>query len=114
MPASIAASVRGIIGLDDLPKFRPAVQVGERSALGPTEFAQAYEIEPLRDPRAGLTGAAGTIAVVARSNFSDGDVHAFAERLKAVSLFFRCFPGFFRFAMFVAESETQVPEKQHQ
>jgi kumamolisin len=78
LPAHLAASVRGIIGLDDLPKFRPLVRVGERTALGPTEFAQAYGVGPLRE--AGVTGAGRTIAVVARSNFLDSDVHDFAER----------------------------------
>lgn len=79
LPANLAAQVRGILGLDDLPAFRPLVQLaGGRTALGPAEFATAYAVGPLRT--SGLAGAGRVIAVIARSNFRDADVAAFAER----------------------------------
>jgi hypothetical protein len=81
LPASIAASVRGLYGLDDLPKFRPQFRalapVGDGdSALGPQDFAAAYGAVPLQ--ASGLTGAGTSIAVVARSNFDDGDIALFS------------------------------------
>jgi hypothetical protein len=86
--------VRGILGLDDLPALRPLVMLppdtlgclaGEPcSALAPADFAAAYGVDPLR--AAGLTGAGSSIAVLARSNFADGDVAAFASRFVGVPL----------------------------
>ena len=79
LPESIAASVRGIVGLDDLPKFRPlAVLPGGRTALAPADFAAAYGVAPLQ--AAGLTGAGHSIAVIARRNFADGDVAMFSSK----------------------------------
>src|SRR5437773_10392435 len=47
LPESIAASVRGVVGLDDLPKFRPlAVFPGGQTALVPSDFAAAYGVAP--------------------------------------------------------------------
>ena len=78
LPESIAASVRGIVGLDDLPKFRPlAVVQGGQTALVPGDFAAAYGVAPLH--AAGLTGAGHSIAVIARSNFRDSDVALFSS-----------------------------------
>ncbi len=79
LPEEIAGSVRGILGLDDLPKFRPVARLmtGEL-ALAPADFATVYHVAPLR--AAGATGAGQTIAVVARSNFDLNDVNAFAAR----------------------------------
>jgi subtilase family serine protease len=79
LPESIAASVRGILGLDDLPKFHPAALVdGNEAALVPQDFAAAYGVLPLQ--AAGLTGAGHSIAVVARSNFEDSDIAEFSRR----------------------------------
>src|SRR5207247_11423899 len=51
LPESIAASVRGIVGLDDLPKFRPlAVFPGGQTALVPSDFAAAYGVAPRPAP----------------------------------------------------------------
>jgi kumamolisin len=82
LPESVAASVRGILGLDDLPKFRPLVTIANGdTALAPQDFAQAYGVGPLQ--AAGLTGAGRSIAVVARSNFADSDIAAFSARYLA-------------------------------
>jgi hypothetical protein len=82
LPESLAASVRGIVGLDDLPKFRPLVQIGNGdTALAPADFAVAYGVDALQT--AGLTGAGRSIAVVARSNFSDSDVATFSQKFIA-------------------------------
>jgi hypothetical protein len=77
LPESLAISVRGVLGLDDLPRFRPLVRLASgETALGPQDFAAAYGVAPLQ--AAGLTGAGRSIAVVARSNFDDSDVSAFS------------------------------------
>ncbi|HSV07251.1 MAG TPA: S53 family peptidase [Candidatus Binatus sp.] len=82
VPESIGRSVGGLLGLDDLPKFRPLVRplelVDTRTALGPADFAAAYSVAPLQN--AGLTGAGRSIAVIARSDFNDSDVTAFGDR----------------------------------
>jgi len=83
LPEDIATSVRGILGLDDLPKYRPSVQlVDGQSALAPDDFAAAYAVAPLH--AAGLSGAGQSIAVVARSNFRDEDMVEFARRFMRV------------------------------
>jgi kumamolisin len=75
LPASLG--VRGILGLDDLPKFRPLVQADTDSlAMAPHDFAVAYDVTALQG--AGLTGAGTSIAVIARSNFRDEDLRSFA------------------------------------
>jgi len=52
VPESIGRSVGGLLGLDDLPKFRPLVRplelVDTRTALGPADFAAAYSVGPPR------------------------------------------------------------------
>jgi hypothetical protein len=88
VPESLASSVRGILGLDDLPTLRPLVMLPSDtpgcladepcSALAPADFASAYGVDPLR--AAGLNGAGSSIAVLARSNFADSDIAAFAAR----------------------------------
>jgi len=79
LPASIAASVQGIVGLDDLPKFRPLAKSSSGvTALVPSDFATAYGVTPLQ--AAGLTGAGHSIAVIARRNFADGDVAMFSRQ----------------------------------
>src|SRR5207253_1623069 len=85
LPASIAASVRGIVGLDDLPKFRPlAISAGGDKALVPSDFATAYGVASLQ--AAGLTGAGHSIAVIARSNFGDSDVAMFSSNFLSFQL----------------------------
>src|SRR5437763_1399213 len=93
LPESIAASVRGVVGLDDLPKFRPlAAFPGSQTALVPSDFAAAYGVAPLQ--AAGLTGAGHSIAVVARSNFADTDVALFSSNFLSFQLApVRVFPG---------------------
>ena len=97
LPASIAASVRGIVGLDDLPKFRPlAISAGGDTALVPSDFATAYGVASLQ--AAGLTGAGHSIAVIARSNFADSDVAMFSTnflrfQLAPVRVFAGADPG---------------------
>jgi pseudomonalisin len=77
LPAALG--VETVLGLDDLPRFRPLVAIeGGETALAPDDFAAAYAVGPLHD--AGLTGAGRAIAVVARSNFRDTDVSSFATR----------------------------------
>ncbi|HZP43734.1 MAG TPA: S53 family peptidase [Candidatus Binatia bacterium] len=88
LPASIAASVRGVLGLDDLPHFRPLALLPDGSggctpglpctALAPADVAAVYRTAPLA--AAGRTGAGRSIAVIARSNYDDADVALFAER----------------------------------
>jgi len=79
LPESIALAVRGIVGLDDLPQFHPVVTLGNgETALAPHDFATAYGVDPLT--AAGVTGAGHSIAVVARSNFSDSDIAMFSAR----------------------------------
>src|SRR5207248_7594502 len=93
VPESIGRSVGGLLGLDDLPKFRPLVRplelVDTRTALGPADFAAAYAATPLQN--AGLTGAGRSIAVIARSDFNDSDVATFGERFGAPIHFERRF-----------------------
>ncbi len=85
LPESIAGSVRGILGLDDLPKFRPlAAFPGGQTALVPSDFAAAYGVAPLQ--AAGLTGAGHAIAVIARSNFADSDVSLFSTNFLGFQL----------------------------
>ena len=97
LPASIAASVQGIVGLDDLPKFRPLAKSSSGvTALVPSDFATAYGVTPLQ--AAGLTGAGHSIAVIARSNFADGDVAMFSSnfltfQLTPVRVFASADPG---------------------
>jgi subtilase family serine protease len=102
LPGELAASVQGILGLDDLDRFRPLAQLslckngsndgqrcaddgecpggqcGAANALAPADFSAAYSVTPLQSQ--GLTGAGRSIAVVARSNFLDSDVAAFSQR----------------------------------
>src|SRR5581483_8658561 len=104
LPESIAASVRGMIGLDDLPAFRPlhrlqgictgdhattcannddcpnlgTCTVQNDAALAPDDFAQAYDVQSLRD--AGLDGTGRSIAVLARSTFPASDVAHFTQQ----------------------------------
>jgi len=79
LPEGIATSVRGILGLDDLPKFRPTAKlVTGQVALAPADFATVYGVTPLR--ARGITGAGRAIAVIARSNFDLDDVATFASR----------------------------------
>jgi hypothetical protein len=85
VPEDIAADVRAIFGLDDLPKFRPLVQVdGGGTALGPDDFATVYDLNGLR--AAGITGAGRSIAILARSNFRDSDIAHFSERFLGAPL----------------------------
>jgi hypothetical protein len=85
LPDDIAPTVRAIFGLDDLPKFRPLVQVdGGATALGPDEFVAAYGLAALRT--AGITGAGSSIAILARSNFRDSDIAHFSERFLGAPL----------------------------
>ncbi|TMB41947.1 MAG: hypothetical protein E6J55_17590, partial [Deltaproteobacteria bacterium] len=77
LPAEVADSVHGILGLDDLPHFEPLVRLGSDDvALGPRDFALVYGAAALQ--ASGATGAGGAIAVIVRSNFPDADVAAFA------------------------------------
>ena len=77
LPAEVADSVHGIVGLDDLPHFEPLVRIeGDGVALGPSDLSLVYGATPLQGR--GLTGAGHTIAVAARSNFPDGDVAMFS------------------------------------
>jgi hypothetical protein len=72
-----ALGIRGILGLDDLPKFHPLVQADADSlAMAPRDFAVAYDVAALQ--ATGLTGAGTSIAVIARSNFRDDDIRSFA------------------------------------
>src|SRR5947207_9143266 len=67
LPESIAASVRGIVGLDDLPQFRPlALFPGGQTALVPSDFAAAYGVA--RPPAPGLPGRGGALGVLPRTN----------------------------------------------
>ncbi|HWP65119.1 MAG TPA: S53 family peptidase [Candidatus Limnocylindria bacterium] len=85
LPAALG--VRGVIGLDDLPRFRPlsrgaAVIAPGETALDATDFALVYGSEPLL--AAGIRGAGASIAVVARSNYADADLVAFGERFTSI------------------------------
>jgi subtilase family serine protease len=78
LPADVASSVRGVLGLDDLPAFRPLFRTeGGTTGLAPRDFAEVYDVTPLQE--AGLTGAGRSIAVVARSNFEDSDITGFSS-----------------------------------
>jgi hypothetical protein len=91
VPPRLRASVRAVLGLDDLPKFRPLVELGTGTpgcvpdtpcvTLAPADFAAAYGVGPLA--AAGLSGAGRSITVIARSNYPDEDVRLFAERFLA-------------------------------
>jgi len=93
LPESIADAVHGVLGLDDLPKFRPLVAFpGGQTALVPSDFAAAYGVASLQ--AAGLTGAGHSIAVIARSNFPDSDVVLFSSNFLGFQLApVRVFPG---------------------
>jgi hypothetical protein len=77
LPSEIAASVRGVVGLDDLPAYRPLHRIPQSGTIGlsPDDFAALYDATGLR---AAFTGAGRSIAVVARSNFDDSDIAGFA------------------------------------
>ena len=77
LPADLAASVRGLVGLDDLPAYRPLHRIPQSGTLGlsPADFAAAYDATGLRT----FTGAGRSIAVIARSNFDDSDIVGFAK-----------------------------------
>jgi len=77
LPADLAASVRGLVGLDDLPAYRPLHRIPQSGTLGlsPADFAAAYDATGLRT----FTGAGRSIAVIARSNFDDTDIVGFAK-----------------------------------
>lgn len=78
LPPEIAASVRAVVGLDDLPAFQPLFRTEQgQVGLSPEDFARVYSVTPLHE--AGLSGAGRSIAVLARSNFEDGDIAGFAE-----------------------------------
>ncbi len=82
LPESLAGVVAGVVGLDDVPKFRPLAVLGNgQTALAPDDFAAAYDVAGLQ--AGGLTGAGRSIAVVARSNFLDSDIAAFSARFLA-------------------------------
>lgn len=88
LPAEIAASVRGIVGLDDLPHFRPLALLPNDTvgcvpgvpctALAPADVASVYRTATLA--AGGRTGAGRSIAVVARSNYNDSDIALFDAR----------------------------------
>jgi hypothetical protein len=92
MPASVPClpadlGVRGVIGLDDLPRFRPlhrgAVLLGPgETALDAPDFALVYGSSALL--AAGHRGAGASIAVLARSNYADSDLAAFAARFTSI------------------------------
>jgi hypothetical protein len=85
LPAEVAASVRGLVGLDDLPAYRPLHRIPESGTTGlsPDDFAALYDATDLR---AGFTGAGRSIAVIARSNFDDSDIKGFASLFPGVQL----------------------------
>ena len=85
VPAEIAASVRGVLGLDDLPAYRPLHLVPETGTIGlsPDDFATVYGAQGLR---ADFSGAGRSIAVVARSNFDDSDIKGFEGLFPGVEL----------------------------
>ena len=85
LPQDIAASVRGVLRLDDLPAYRPLHRVPESGTVGlsPADFAAVYGAEGLR---AAFTGAGRSIAVVARSNFEDSDIAGFASLFPDIQL----------------------------
>jgi Pro-kumamolisin, activation domain len=97
LPESVSSAVRGILGLDDLPKFRPLVQLANgTTALAPSDFAAAYDVASLQ--AVGLTGGGHSIAVIARSNFLDSDIAAFSSHflprpLSPVRVFTGADPG---------------------
>ncbi len=78
LPLEIATSVRGVVGLDDLPAYRPLHLVPESGTIGlsPDDFATIYGAQTLR---AAFTGAGRSIAVIARSNFDDSDIAGFSS-----------------------------------
>ena len=77
LPAELG--IRGLLGLDDLPAFRPLVRLSNKEvALAPADFATAYDVTPLRD--AGVDGTGSSVAVLARSDFDEDDVQRFGER----------------------------------
>jgi hypothetical protein len=85
VPADVG--IRGVIGLDDLQRFRPlnrtaAIIVPGTTALDATDFAVVYGSGSLL--AAGYRGAGASIAVVARSNYRDSDVAAFGERFTSL------------------------------
>ncbi|HLY36522.1 MAG TPA: S53 family peptidase, partial [Candidatus Binatia bacterium] len=82
VPAEMAGMIAGVIGLDDVPQFRPlALLANGDTALTPADFATAYDVAGLQT--AGLTGAGHSIAVIARSDFLDSDIAAFSSRFLA-------------------------------
>jgi kumamolisin len=84
LPPDVAGAVRGLVGLDDLPAYRPLHRIPQTGTIGlsPDDFAAAYQATGLRQS---FTGAGRAIAVVARSNFEDSDIDGF-ESLFGVQL----------------------------
>jgi subtilase family serine protease len=93
VPARLAGTVRAVFGLDDLPLFRRLILLDPATdgcvadepctALAPADFRAAYGLDPL--VAAGLTGAGRSIAIVARSNYADGDVAEFNSRFLGIA-----------------------------
>jgi Pro-kumamolisin, activation domain/Subtilase family len=79
LPPHLRASVATIIGLDQLTTPRPVAQLPSGGfALGPADFAVAYEVTSLL--ASGRTGAGVTIGIAARSDFRIDDVTDFRTR----------------------------------
>jgi subtilase family serine protease len=98
VPASIANTVQGVLGLDDAPHFSPHVKAA--NALGSvaadpavntastgtpfgkltvTDFAKLYDVEPVYAQ--GISGAGRTIAVVTLAGFTPSDAFAYWNSL---------------------------------
>src|SRR5262249_6926473 len=83
LPAELG--IRRLLGLDDLPAFRPLVRPGSlvrlsdtAVALAPAHFATSYDVTALGD--GGLDGTGSSLAVLGRSALEEEAVRRFGER----------------------------------
>jgi kumamolisin len=98
VPATIAASVQGVLGLDTRPRLtphlhpalRPAAQSAQRVSSAPNtpdapgqwtvaDFADYYDVNPLYQQ--GLTGRGGTLAILTLASFTPSDAFAYWNAL---------------------------------
>lgn len=89
IPAELAGTVLGVVGLDNFPRIRPLAGAGRLeplvkgangNVLGPVDLQVAYNAQPVY--AMGITGSGQRIAVVAVSDFGVADVDSFRRKYR--------------------------------
>jgi kumamolisin len=97
IPAEVAASVAGVVGLDSRPNFRPMSKAAPRTqakaratvpnaatgdafgSLTVIDFANLYDVEPLYKQH--VSGAGRTIGIMTLASFTPSDAYAYWSAL---------------------------------